>query len=169
MTKKKKLLWCLLTAALLCLLLWRFLPRSIYSVLGAPKGGIHRAYVHVMQSTGEPDIHSYNVNTEEADEQALAELLTILEGRAYRPDVRNLLPWKTPSLNATGQPITVSVTLVWGNEPENACLLSFLKPEEFGISARWGFWGGFDVFHPADQELLAKLHAFAVQYGERQD
>ncbi len=163
MTKRKKFLWCLLAAAVLGLLLWRFVPRSIYDVVGAPEGSIGYAHVSVVQSVfedGQQDFRNHQASTEDLGEEALQELMTILEGKGCRSDIRNLLPGKTRELTASGQSYTISLTLFW-NDGQSACSLTFLKPEAFGISR-----DGFDVYHPVDKDTMAKLRDFAVTYGE---
>lgn len=161
MAKKK---WIHVILALLAVLiaLWCLIPQNTFGLLNVDRDQVSRAYITVMDSSA-MTIDSYQANTEDLDSAALEELLDILEGKGCRPDIRNLLPWKTQELRAMGNHYNASVTLIWDSEPGNACHLTFLKPEELGVSRN----GGFDVYHPVDETTLEKLHDFAVKYGAK--
>ncbi len=161
MAKKK---WANIVLVLLAvfIVLWCLIPQDVFGLLNVEREQVSRAYVTVMDSSA-MTIDSYQVNTEDLDSAVLLELLDILEGKGCRPDIRNLLSWKSQELRAMGNHYNASVTLIWSSEPEKACHMTFLKPEEFGVSRS----GGFDVYHPADETTLEKLYDFAVIYGEK--
>ncbi len=159
---KKKWVNTVLILLAVFIALWCLIPQNTFGLLNVDRDQVSRAYVTVMDSSA-MTIDSYQVNTENLDSAVLLELLDILEGKGCRPDIRNLLPWKTQTLTAQGHNYNVSMSLVWGSDPEKACHLTFLKPEEFGVSRD----GGFDVYHPADETTLEKLYDFAVIYGEK--
>ncbi len=160
---KKKWVNLVLILPVVFIALWCLIPQNTFGLLRMEREQVSRAYVTMLDS-GLTAIDSYQVNTEDLDSAALEELLDILEGKGCRPDIRNLLPWKTQELRAMGSHYNASVTLIWGSDPEKACHLTFLRPEECGVSRS----GGFDVYHPVDESTLEKLHDFAVKYGEKE-
>ncbi len=166
--KKKKVIQWLLGAALAALLLWLFVPQSIYTAMDVPEGSVRRGCVAVLETVfegTEQDTRFYQVNTEDLDGDILEELLSILEENGFRPDLRNLLPWKTGDLSASGQKYIMDIDLIWGSDPERAVHIVTLEPETFGINAG----NGFRVFHPADPATREKLYQFVKIYGKEQD
>ncbi len=166
--KKKRVFRWGLGAALLALLLWLALPQSFYAVVDAPEGSIFRGHIAVLESVfeeGEQDFLAYKVDTDNLEPETLSELLSILDGKGFRPDIRNLLPRKTGELSASGQAYTMSISLIWGEKPGHPIHITTLEPETFAISTS----KGFDVYHPADPTTREKLYQFAVTYGELEE
>ncbi len=166
--KKKKIFCWLLGAALAALLLWLFTPQSIYTILDAPEGSIRWGNIAVREwvfEEGKQDVLTYQVDIGDLEPEVLAELLSILDGKGFRPDIRNLLPWKAGDLSASGQAYTMSINLIWGRKPGHAIHITTLEPETFGISTG----RGFDVYHPADRNTREKLYQFVRTYGQEQE
>ncbi len=163
---RKHMLVCLLLAcAVLGLLMWRLVPRSLRQVVGMDTQGVTRASVAVMQmeyESGNPVFQSCQVNTEDLEPEALTELMVLLEGEGYRPDLRNLLPWKVQELSANGHVRSAAIQLFWDAAPPKACHITMLEPRQLGLSES----GGFGIYHPLDRQLLDKLLEFAETYGE---
>lgn len=157
--KGLKILMVLLAAFLA---IWCLLPQNTFRLLKTDREQIRRAQVLVIENDL-GSFNSYQVNSADLDSAMLSELLSILEGKGARPDIRNLLPWEIQEFSGKGQDYHVSVSLSWGTEPGQTCHLSFLEPDAFGTS----FNGGFSIFHPVDRETMENLYLFAAKYGEK--
>ncbi len=143
------------------LLLWRLLPRNIYSIAGTEKESVHRAYLSV-HSWGFRENSAYQIRAGELEKPQLKELLELLEGKGYCPSLRNLIPWKIWDSYVMGNSISVSATLIWNQKSEEACHFTMLGSSASGQFMN--FQG--KIYYPADKEILTKLRDFAMEYGE---
>ncbi len=143
------------------LLLWRLIPRNIYSIAGTEQENIHRAYLSVHFWSG-PEDSIYRILSEEMEEPQLEAFLELLAGKGYRPSLRNLIPWNIWNSSVMGDAISASVTLIWNQDPEEAFHFTMLGSP---VSGQHLYSQG-KTYYPADKEILTKLRDFAMEYGE---
>lgn len=154
MSKKK---WILAALVLLLagILIWRLVPRSLWHITGAdPEAEITIDVMKTVWENGEPDIHFYTLKTQGG------EAAQILEGRGYRPDLRNLWPWGVRSVSSDGGGAVVSIHLFW-DEGQKATMLTFLDPKTGHVDSR--------LYHPLDREALDVLVDYVIANGTRTD
>ncbi len=157
----KRILWMVAAAiVLLAVLIWRLVPQSLWYITEADVDAQITIYVRKATfENGNVDADNYTLETQGG------EVADLLEGRGYRPDLRNLWPWGVDSVSSYGYDATCTVHLFWENG-QKAAMLSFLDPRTGTISTPGR---GFQIYHPADRQALDRLIDYVIVHGTCSD
>ena len=156
------LVFILLVAGLLA---WRLWPQSLVSILPDDAESFPNVYATAMVSALEnstPDLLNYRL---EDGEQAVQELLDILNTSDYRPAFRNLLPWTKGALSSgsdyDGRSVILSFYVSEGQSRRDFTI-QFLGRSQVSISTE-GSWG---VYHATNPETLTALVEYIQTHGK---
>lgn len=171
---KKKLLTCfavIMVVLVAALLFWRFWPRAFHDAMSVDESAVNSFSVQAIINrveNGELATDLYQLDSN-AQPQATADaLLEILSASDYRPDFRNLLPWKLDYVDAdrsyNGR--TVTIVLNTGTGTDDFVQILFLGSSIAAVSS--GDHDGFRIYHPTKPELLDELIDYLQTNGETQ-
>lgn len=155
---RKRVVTILVITAIVGLLTWRFWPTTITNIISVPADSITslsaHAYVPQFQEQRE-DV--YYIETEQANNENIQDILEILGTSGYRRDYRNLLPWGIDGVdsdkNYDGH--RVSLLFVWGEENDQCLHIQFLSHSIIAVSTPER--SGFQIYHPTNEETLYEL------------
>lgn len=167
MSKRAKILIIVLAVVLLSGLTWRLMPRALSDVISVNAEAVTSlscaAMVH-SNVDGVASTDSAVIPSVTAETAAFQAIMEILNDTGYRPDVRNLLPWRTTSVRGTGGTgSTVTLMLVWGETAEECCSMTVLDHKTISVSS--GMRAGLLVFHPSNRDTLDALIDCVRLYG----
>ncbi len=160
MNRKK---WILLILALLvlALLVWRFTPRSFSAMMGAEKE-LEEVEIHLMALTVE-DGETNFVNYELKADSSNRALMTILEGKGYRPDLWNLLPVRVRPSGLSGDSGLGVICSVFGfwDDRQQISLMTMIGRKKCLV--------GGDFYYPVDKGTLEALRDYVMENGMVKD
>lgn len=171
---KKKLLTCaavILAVLVAALLFWRFWPRTFSDAASVDETAVVSVSVQAIINrveNGELVTDLYQLDSIAQPEATLDAVLEILSASDYRPDFRNLLPWKLDYVDADrdydGR--TVTIVLDTGNGTDDFVQIQLLGSSVFAVSG--GDRDGFRIYHPTKPEMLDQLIDYLQTNGEKQ-
>ena len=163
---KKRVLFLSIAAVILCLLAWRLYPRPFSGISPVDTDSITKISGYLGISgveNGEARIDSYELDSTQLPEEALEELLTILNSTRYQPDFRNLLPWGVDSLGGGKHSDGRTVNLYLFRE-NDAFSVGFLSIGNLYVDN--GAAPGFRIYHPTNREMFDDLVEYCQTYGK---
>lgn len=171
---KKKLLTCfavIMVVLVAALLFWRFWPRAFHDAMSVDESAVNSFSVQAIINrveNGELATDLYQLDSNVQPQATADALLEILSASDYRPDFRNLLPWKLDYVDAdrSYDGRTVTVVLNTGNEKDDFVQIQLLGSSIAAVSS--GDHDGFRIYHPTKPELLDELIGYLQTNGETQ-
>lgn len=175
MKKRKALKISLLALAAVivaALALWRLLPRSLADVLNADPGTVAGMAAQVTVTgvaDGKSVSEAFTLDALPPESEHFRAILELLDSTGYRPDFRNLLPWRS----STGGMIddrTVRVVFAWGTDPARTCEMSLNRGDK--VVVQWWSGDGTDrvgrpqFYHPTDRSVKDALADYLIAHGE---
>ena len=168
----KRSLLALAAVSVIALALWRLLPRSLGDVLNADPGAVTSMAAQAGVtgiSGGKAATDTYTLEALSPDSEHFAAILEILEGTNYRPDFRNLLPWRS-STGGMVDDRTVRVVFTWGTDSARTCEMSLNRGDK--VVVQWWSGDGTDrvgrprFYHPTDRSVKDALVDYLIAHGE---
>ena len=168
----KRSLLALAAVAVIALALWRLIPRSLADVIGQDPGAVISMAAQVTVTgvaNGKSVSDAFTLNDLPPEIEHFAAILEILEGTNYRPDFRNLLPWRS-STGGMVDDRTVRVVFTWGTDPARTCEMSLNRGDK--VVVQWWSGDGTDrvgrprFYHPTDRSVKDALIDYLIAHGE---
>ena len=163
---KKKIV----VAVLLVILLgWRFIPRSFSDVISVDTSKVinYACSVNIcgIDDNAMPFVQPYDLETVKKGDENFEDVFSVLDKTGYRPDFRNLLPWAITKVESDDDlnEMNAIVVLVWGNEPNDNCIVHFLEDDKVSVSL--GKRDGYLIYHPTNSETLKELVEYIKLHG----
>ena len=167
MKKKISLIAAIVLAALIiCLLTWRFWPKSTAGLLSISEDdiiGFSASAMVVRLENGQSYTDMYRIDDIDPDE-----VMDILSASGYQQDLRNLLPWTIDSVgsdkNYDGD--TVSLYFYAGPGADRNVEIQFLSSSIVAVS--YDGISGYQIYHPTNRNTKDKLVEYLKTYGVKQ-
>ena len=162
---KKRLLMGAVAALVVCILLWRFIPRSAKTVTPSDTSAVSSFTAISMvggNRGGEPYFDIYRIDSANATSENIQEIAEILKTSRYFPDFRNLIPWGIDSLSAGRNYDGRSVTVSFVNG-EAYSSVTFHSPTLITVDTQ--DTSGFRIYHPTNPKTLDKLVEYIETHG----
>ena len=147
----------------ICVLTWRFLPKSSSSLIAIDKSSITGISAYAMIRTfenGQSYTDTYRIDKQGDLGNEQEELAEILATSRYQQDFRNLWPWGIDSVSGgryyDGR--TVTVTFYSSNAENQYAEIMFMSNGL--VVVQTDKHPGMRIYHPTNKETLDKL----VQY-----
>lgn len=166
---KKRVVIGIVIAIVVCVLLWRFLPRSAETVVPVDESDVTSFAAISMVGRnllGEPNFSIYRIDSTDASTQNIHDFLEILKTSRYQPDFRNLIPWGIDSVSAgrNYDSRTITVQFACGDDYLD---ITFHSPTLITISAKGD--SGFRIYHPTNKDTITKLVEYLETHGTLQE
>ena len=153
------------------LLVWRFWSQSFSDIITVDKNSItsfsSSVMIHRLEN-GQIPTDTYRVVSTEEPGNEPKDILEILASTKYRPDFRNLLPWKTDSIesdkNYDGR--TAVFVFSTGDQKDEWLEIYYLSHSIMTVSV-----GGTDklnIYHPTNHKTLDELIEYIKSHNNEQ-
>ena len=152
----------------ICLLIWRLLPRSFSALMPADEDSIicFSAWVSTKQENGESGTEIYCLDHTAQKCNDPSEIIEILSAFSYQQDLRNLLPrgvsTVNPDENYDGR--MVHVKFYTGTAATDCIAISFSSSSTMTIFVRGE--ERFQVYHPISHNTFDALIEYIQKHGE---
>ena len=163
--KKRYIALIVFAVLVVALFTWRLWPQSLSSILPDDANNFSNVYAAAEETvfeSGYPNFLHYRL---EDGEQAVKEILDILNTSGYRPSLRNLLPWTEGALASgsdyDGRTVILSF-YVMDEQTRRDFSIQFLGRSQVSISTG-DSWG---VYYATNPETLTALMEYIHTHGE---
>ena len=172
MKKRIGVIIAMIAASLvICLLTWRFWPRSSSKLISVDENSITgfsaAAMVHRLEN-GQTLIDTYCLDSSEQQSNDLGEIVGILATSSYQQDFRNLLPWDLDYVdsdkNYDGR--TVMLVFYMGNQIDEYVQIQFLSSSIIAVFI--GGEDGYQIYHPTNSMVIDALVEYLQTNGAKQ-
>ena len=152
------------------LLVWRFWPHSLSSVICVEKSAVTSMACLVSvggTENGKPYINSYTLSDLSPQDDGFEEIMEILDSSNYRQDFRNLLPWSIDGVRSgkLNSVVVANAVFAWGSGEDESCFM-FMRSESM-IAVSSGTKSGLKVYHPTNREMLDTLAKYLQTHGNK--
>ncbi|HBR07481.1 MAG TPA: hypothetical protein DD735_01140 [Clostridiales bacterium] len=167
---KKRVAVIAAAALIIGLLVWRFWPHSLSSVICVEKSVVTNIACSASiggVENGKPYINSYTLSELSPQDDGFEEIMEILDSSNYRQDFRNLLPWSIDNIGSDGakELLAADVVFVWGSGENESCFMSMHGESMIAVSS--GTESGLKVYHSTNREMLDTLAEYLKTHGNK--
>ena len=167
MKKKMEIILCCTAAIVLIagLLIWRFVPRKLKTVLPADEKTVSASFTVIDSGieNGETRNHTYTINSVKPGNAGYDAVLELMDSTKYYPSMWNLTPWsKMPVQNLiSGETKFLVCSFVWGKEGNSEVLIFRKTGDGVMMETRE------KVYYLSNPEIMDKLTTYICAYGEK--
>ena len=157
-----------LLLALIALILWRIRSLPFYAI--APMQAENIVFLEGTSneldlSASSADPRTYQLKAGSMADTNSENILSILEGTSFRPDLRNLLPHGASAAAFGKNDIASSVTLKFQYEQEGVGCFWVTFHGENVVSLSVDDTNGFKVYHPSNHAVAKQLAEYIKKTG----
>ena len=166
---KKRIVISIVIVLVLGILLWRFIPRSATAVIPVNEDDVTSFAAISMVGRnllGEPNFSIYRIDSANATQENIQEILEILKTSRYQPDFRNLIPWGIDSVSADRNYDNRTVTMQFACG-DDYLDVTFHSPTLITINTK--DTSGFRIYHPTNKDTITKLVEYLEAHGTLQE
>lgn len=158
----------IITALILCLLIWRFWPQSAFDLVSANENSITSFSAYAMVSrfeNGQSYTDTYRIDNTKLQDNASSEIIEILATSSYQQDFRNLLPWGIDSVSSDKNYDGCTVTLSFYSETaeKEYFEIQFLSSSIAVVTS--AKHPGYRIYHPTNHETINRLIEYLQAHG----
>jgi hypothetical protein len=158
------LLCCVAAIALLAgVLVWRFVPRKLKSVLPVDTNTVSASFtvIDTYTENGETRNNSSTINSVKPGNDHYDAVVDLLDRTKYSPSLWNLTPWsKMPVQNLmSGETKFLVLNFVWGKEGSNEVLIFRKANDGVLVETR------NEVYYLGNPEVMDELTAYICANG----
>jgi len=158
----------IVTALMVCLLVWRFWPHASSAFISVDKNaltGFSASADVLCFENGQSHTDTYRIDDTELHSDAPKALLGILATSNYQQDLRNLLPWGIDSVGSGKQYDGRTVRLTFSFQDSYIDIL-FLSPGIIVVSTENS--SGYRIYHPTNSKTMDNLVDYLQTHGVKQ-
>ena len=169
MNKKfKTILFIIIAVLLLSLVVWRLWPHSMEGIFSLDPNSASSITCTLMiggiGTDSEPYTDFYNIQNATSEDEELRDIIDLLCASSYRPDFRNLLPWKITSAEADdshdGRYVNISLRYA-----DQYYRIFFFSKDMMVVSL--GDDSGYRFYHPVNDDIFDNVVEYIQLNGEK--